>query len=314
MKEDLIIKINGLSDNISLKIVDKIQNIISSFSYLDLRRFNKIIITSYFDRDIEVLTTQKQSIFKNKYKASNDTYALVLTIPKEDSYELLLVIKNQFVKNLLEDSKNIKYKEAFHILNHELAHIHDNNKKIDSFENIMKNNKYKGVDAITYPIVEKCWSEYIANVISSNSAKDTKYPKLMAQSFIKNLEMTSININTQLMAYKINKKREDLLINSIEQIEQLLKQSCYLLGYLDGLDLSLEELDYESDYALEISYFKDIWEVMRYELNSIRQVYPNGFISLNIYKNLSFYIETFFSQMGIVLINDEEGKLIIKIM
>ena len=76
----------------------------------------------------------------------------------------------------------------------------------------------------------------------------------------------------------------------------------------------LYEVITESDYALEISYFKDIWEVMRYELNSIRQVYPNGFISLNIYKNLSFYIETFFSQMGIVLINDEEGKLIIKIM
>lgn len=178
----------------------------------------------------------------------------------------------------------------------------------------MRTSKYQGVDSIIYPLAQLCWSEYIANVISSNSAKNTKYPKLIAQSLMKSLETTNINIRTQLLAYKINKQREDLLQVSIKQIEHLLKQASYLLGYLDGLGLSLEELDYESNYILEVSYFKDIWEVMKYELNTMREVYPNGFINLNIYKNLSFYIESFFNQMGIVLVNNEKNKLIIKVM
>lgn len=314
MKEDLIIKINGLSDELSIKIVEKIQTIISEFSFLDLRRFNKIIITSHFDRDIEVLTSKKENIFKNRYKTSSDTYALVLTIPKDSEYELVLIMKNSFIKDIIKDKNNISYKNAFHILHHELAHIHDNNKKIDSFLPIMKSSKYKGINTITYPIAERCWSEYIANVISSKSAIGTKYPKLIAQSLINTLEKTSIDINTQLLAYKINRQREDLLQDCVIQIEQLLKQSSYLLGYLDGLEISLEELDYELNYVLEISYFKDIWEVMRYELNSMREVYPDGFINLNIYRKLSFYIETFFSQMGIVLTENEKQSLVIKVM
>jgi|GEM_PF-3900229 len=314
MKNDLMIKINGLSDEISLQVVEKMKSLISTFSYLDLRRFSKIIITSYFDRDIEVLTTQKNSVFKNRYKANSNTFALVLTLPKDDGFELVLVMKNEFIKNILKRPQDIEYKEALHILNHELAHIHDNNKKIDNFEKFMKKNSYKGVDSVTYPIAEKCWSEYIANMISSTSAKDTQYPKLIAQNFLKMLEDTSININTQLMAYKINKDREDLLVDCITKLEQLLKQASYLLGYLDGLGITLEELDYEVDYALEISYFKDIWEVMKFELNSMKEVYPDGFINLNIYKKLSFFIETFFCQMGIVLMEDKEKKLIIKIM
>jgi hypothetical protein len=46
----------------------------------------------------------------------------------------------------------------------------------------MQNSKYKGIDSIIFPVAETCWSEYIANYISSNSAIDTKYPSLIAKS------------------------------------------------------------------------------------------------------------------------------------
>jgi hypothetical protein len=75
------------------------------------------------------------------------------------------------------------------------------------------------------------------------------------------------------------------------------------------MEISLEELDAKVEYEIEVSYFKDIWDLLKYEFASIHQVYPHGFINLNIYKNLSYYIKVFYAQMGIKLEEDENNKL-----
>ena len=314
MLNDINIKINGLTDNVSLQIVTVLRDIISDFSSFDFRRLDKVIITSYFERDVETLTSDNNASFKNRYRANQDTYALVLTIPKDDDFELVLVMKSSFITNILANNDNQSFKDAFHILHHELAHIHDNNKKIDVFKDLMKNNVYKGKNSVLFPIAEECWSEYIANYISSNSALETDFPKQIARSLVKKIKNASLNIKTQLLAFKINKKREDLLLNSIDEIKSLLKTTSYLQGYLHGFNMTLEELDYESFYILECSYFKDIWEAMQHEFYSMRELYPNGFINLSIYSDLTFYMEGFFNQIGIVLNTNEEGRLEIKVM
>lgn len=314
MISNLNIKVNGLSDSISLKVVNSLTEIINKFSSLDLRRFSKIIITSHFERDIEVLTSIQKSVFKNRYRANKSTYALVLTIPKDNDFELVLIMRANFIKNILQNHYKQSYKSALHILHHELAHIHDNNKKIDSFKDIMQTSKYKGIDSIIFPVAETCWSEYIANYISSNSALDTKYPSLIAKSLAKQIKQVNQDIKTQILAYKINNSRKDLLDSSIEQIKSLLKNASYLLGYLHGLNITLQELDDEVNYILESSYFVDIWEALQFEFYSLSNVYPDGFININIYRNLAFYIEAFFNQMGIIFYINDKNKLELKVV
>lgn len=306
---NLNIRINGLNDSTSIKVVGAITEIIEEYSYLDFRRFENIIITSNFERDIENLTNNTKTALKNKYISNDDTLAVVLTVPKNDDFELVLVIKSNFITSIIQNHNEQSYKDALHIIHHELAHIHDNNKKIDIFKELMKTSTYKGIDSVIYPIAEECWSEYIANYISSNSAIDTSFPHIMAKNLVTKINETSFNIKTQLMAYQINRRREDLLISSIEQIKSLLKTASYLQGYLHGFEITLEELDYDADYTLECSYFKDIWEAMQYEFTSIRGVYPEGIINLNIYKNLAFYIEGFYNQMGIVFDEEDSGEI-----
>ncbi|WP_072680592.1 hypothetical protein [Arcobacter sp. LA11] len=314
MLKDINIKINGLTEKVSLEVVSALKDIVDNFSSLDFRRLEKIVITSNFERDVESLTSANQTSFKNRYRANQDTYAVVLTIPKKDDFELVLVIKTSFITNILTSHEKQSYKDAFHIIHHELAHIHDNNKKIDIFKDLMKTTKYKGKSSILFPIAEECWSEYIANYISSNSALETQFPKIMAKNLIKKINSASQNIKTQLLAFKINKKRDDLLFSSIEDIKSLLKTAAYLQGYLHGFNMTLEELDYDSDYNLECSYFKDIWEAMQYEFYSMKEIYPDGFINLSIYQDLAFYIDAFFNQMGIVFDMNEKGDLEIKVM
>lgn len=314
MLKDINIKINGLTDKISLEVVSTLRDIINEFSFLDFRRFENIVITSHFERDVESITSKNNTSFKNRYRANHDTYAVVLTIPKKDDFELVLVMKSSFITNILSEHEKQNYKDAFHILHHELAHIHDNNKKIDIFKDLMKTSTYKGKNSILYPIAEECWSEYIANYISSTSALETQFPKIMTKNLIRKINEASQNIKTQLFAFKINKKRKDLLFTSIEEIKSLLKSASYLQGYLHGFNMTLEELDCKSDYTLECSYFKDMWEAMQYEFYTISNVYPDGFVNLTIYQNLVFYIEGFFNQMGIVFISNDEGRLEIKVM
>jgi hypothetical protein len=314
MLKNININIDGLTKEISKDVVNSLESILKEFSFLDFRRFNDIKITPTLEKDVDSLINSNKKLFQNNYNKNENTYAVILTIPKENDFELVLVLKSDFIKNIVQNHDNQEYKDTFHIIHHELAHIHDNNKKIDIFKELMLYSSYKGIDSITYSIAQTCWSEYIANYLSSSSAQDTQYPLMMAKSFAKKIKETKQNIKTELLAYKINKDRDDLLLSSIEQVESLLKSASYLIGYLHGLNLTLAELDERIDYLVDVSYFKDIWQVMHHEFISILNVYPDAIINLSIYKNLTLYIETFYKQMGIEFYLNDKKELRINII
>ncbi len=312
---DLKLQINGIDDHESDTLVNAIIGLLERFNTLDLRRLDSIIVTENFERDIESLTTTKNAHFKNKYINKKKTLAKVLTLPNKNDFKMVLVMNATFAQNLLNHIDNtMPYVDAVHVFHHELGHIHDNNNKIDKFKEQIQHSKYEGKNSILYPIAEVCWSEYIANYISSSSAEESMLPELVATSFELDIREREHNIRTEVMAFKTNKTRTDLLHSMRDDIEALLKTASYVLGYLHGMNKSLEELSYDTDYVLETSYFKDIWEVLNYEFNSMLDVYPNGWVNLNIYKNLAFAIEAFFNQMGIVLLENEKKELYFKVM
>lgn len=313
--KDLKLQINGLDDNTSQSLVKEITALLERFNELDLRRLDSIIVTNHFERDIEKITTSKSAIFKNKYLSLKKTLAKVLTLPTDDDFKFILIMRTSYAKNLLKIDDNLMpYNDAVHVFHHELGHVHDNNNKIDKFKVQMKTSSYKGKNAILYPIAEICWSEYIANFISSQSAEESLMPEIVANSLELAIREKEHNIQTEVMAFKVNKTRVDLLHSIKEDIESLLKTAAYVIGYMHGMNKTLEELSYDTDYVLETSYFKDIWVVLLYELNSMLEVYPNGWEKLSIYQPLAFSIEAFFNQMGVVLLEDENNEVYFKVM
>ncbi len=312
---DLKLQINGIADSDSDTLANTIIELLERFNDLDLRRLDSIIVTQNFERDIESLTTTKNAHFKNRYINKKKTLAKVLTLPFENDFKFVLVMDSSFAQNLLNRVDNtMPYVDAVHVFHHELGHIHDNNNKIDKFKDQMQHSKYEGKNSILYPIAEVCWSEYIANFLSASSAKESMLPELVANSFEVDIKQREQNIKTEVMAFKTNKTRTDLLHSMRDDIENLLKTASYVIGYMHGMNKSLEELSYDTDYVLEASYFKDIWEVLNYEFNSMLDVYPNGWMNLNIYRNLAFAIEAFFNQMGIVLLENEKKEVYFKVM
>ena len=313
--KDLKIQINGLNETDSTILVEEITALLKKFNELDLRRLDSIIITENFERDIEKITSPKSAIFKNRYSSQKQTLAKVLTLPTHDDFKFILIMRASYAINLLKHDDNLSiYRDAVHVFHHELGHIHDNNNKIDKFKDQMKNSSYKGKQSIFYPIAEVCWSEYIANYLSSSSAQESLMPEMVANSLEVAIREKEQRIKTEVMAFKANKTRTDLLHSIKDDIESLLKTACYVIGYMHGMNKTLEELSYDSDYFLECSYFKDIWEVLIYELNSMIDVYPNGWINLNIYQPLAFSIEAFFNQMGVVVLQDDKEEVYFRVM
>jgi HJR/Mrr/RecB family endonuclease len=99
-----------------------------------------------------------------------------------------------------------------------------------------------------------------------------------------------------------------------KDIEELLKTASYVIGYMHGMNKSLEELSYDSNYLVQSSYFYDIWQVLNHELNAMLQLYPDGWMNLNVYQDLAFNIEAFFNQMGVVLLENDKKEVYFKVM
>ena len=313
--DNINLQINGLNQKDAEALVKHITSLLQQFSQLNLERLESILVTQTFEKDIETLTSDNNAIFKNKYLSRRQTLAKVLTLPTKEDFKFVLIMRSSYAKSFLDDKNNtISYKDAVHIFHHELGHIHDNNNKIAVFKEQMKHKRYEGKNAILYPIAEVCWSEYIANFISSSTAQESLMPEMVANALEVDIKEKEQNIKTMVMAFRSNKSRVDLLHSIKNEVESLLKTASYVIGYMHGMQKSLEELSYDSNYFLECSYFKDIWEVLIYELSSIHNVYPDGWMNLNIYQCLAFSIEAFFNQMGVVIMQDEKNEVYFRVM
>ncbi len=292
-------------------LINSLLDIFALFVNLDLRRFSTLIVSDAFDDEIRKITTRSTLVMKNKFLLNNNTHAMVLTLIKDDTYEMVLVLKSCFALNLIRNEKNpIRYKDAIHIVHHEFAHIHDINKKIDAKKDFSSSNSV-GINEIFYPIAELCWSEYIANFISSASATKSAYPLIMAQKLIKLIK----NNNLEILLKESKKDLTDDVLKKIsEEINTLLKTSSYLLGYLHGFKISLDELDPKLAFELENSPFIDTWDILSYEFYAIRKNYPKCFLNDNTYDSLCLAIESAYNKTGILFFEKENKKCEAKVL
>lgn len=309
------IKINGLTEENSRKVVESIINLLEKFYFLDLRRFHDIIICDDVNSEINSILGNEYKFVTNRYNKNSDVYAKVTTVVNENDIKIVLVLNNNFALDLIKQLHcKQEYKNALHVFHHELSHIHDFNKKIDIFEKELRSGYYEGIDKITYPIAEICWSEYIANFLSSSSTVKSSYPSIMANSLSSLVNLTEKSIQTNLMVYKSNRSRVDILEEITAQVEHLFKTASYLLGYIHGLDINLSDISDEALFQVEKSNFAKTWEDMSYELTSIRSVYPHGWEKIKIYENLSLCVLNYFKEFGILIKQDEKKELYISIV
>lgn len=308
MLANIDVHVDGLTEVESLIILENIQKLIKSYFNLDLRRLSKIIVTTDLENEVNRLTNEVDKDFKSTYLTKNRSYAKVVILPNSNDFEMVLVLRNDFVKclNHKHDGESlVLHEDAIHIFHHEMVHIHDNNKKIDAFPQEMRSHSYYGKRKITYPLAMICWSEYICNYISSESAVHSQIPSILFNSLIENIHHLRDNARNEILAFRTNKDINKLTKSLNVQIEALLKNAAYLIGYLQGLNMTIEQLSDHNTLELEKSFFFKTWQQMNAHLHNMRELYPDAWVSVKVFEELAHSFELLYERVGIKLLEDE---------
>jgi len=316
MEPDLQISVKGLSQDLALEVGNTIAAIIKAFrsadGNLDFRRMHRIVVTTDFAGELAELSTKTAS--GNQITHTNEDYAVavakVMIIPDGDKVEICPILSARYAAALVPegsegyDADNFYY--ILHLLHHELCHVHDDNKKIDALHDVMLKHHYKGKDMFIRPLSEICWSEYIANLLSSKTATETNLKDIVT-SFEDAVKRTKNDIDNEILSYRYHGDLDKLLEIFKRHGEFLVKMATYTMGYMDGLRVTLEELSIETAETISGSYFESTWEDMHEALKEMRSVYPKGWKDLSIYNQLSDVLEKYYDKMGLILSTTEDG-------
>lgn len=311
MKSNIDIDVYGLSEITSLLIAENILKIISGFDDLDLRRLHNIIVTDKIDDHF----SKNESAFRD-FK-DNAAFAKVVVYPKDDDLELLIIIRSDFSVNLIEENdnsvNNTVYLNALHILHHELCHVHDYNKRIDiSKKNFLKSYE-NGKNMILYPLAQRCWAEYLANYLSSSSAKKSEMPQKTIKSFITLLSDVKNEIDNQIKYFAKDNNIQSFLYFSKANVENLAKSAAYVLGYMHGMNKSIDNFNPKLKEELENSYFYAIWNYLNDIFFNLRKIYPYKWEDEDVYENLIYGLDNLYSRVGIKLSENENKELFFEV-
>lgn len=249
--------------------------------------------------------------------------AKVMILSHGEDYEIVPVISAHYALALLapedaevDENSEFSPSELFdmilHGLHHEICHVHDDNKTIDAFGNLMLSPYYMGKDVYIYPLAAACWSEYIADFISSSTA-DALSLNLTTNSFGDAIERTKPHIDSEILAYRHHGDLERLLASFQRHGVFLAKSAAYVFGYIDGLNRPLGELSVEASERLSGSYFESTWNAMHEALREMRQHYPNDWQDPSVYDNLATVLERYYVEMGLVLSTTDAGQTYVRV-
>ena len=326
---DIQISVKGLPDNLAdrlggvvLKAAEKLEQVGGG---LDLRRMHRMVVTTDFAGELAELSAAR--VAGNPITYTNEEYGIaiakVLLLPRGEDYEIVPVVNANYVLELLvpegadegaegaaeapQLSETERLDLFLHGLHHELCHVHDDNKRIDAFGTLMLSPYYSGKDAYIRPLAEACWAEYIADFMSSPTA-DAVWLGVMTNSFGNAIERTKRQFNNEILAYRVHHIDLGQLLDSFQRHGVFLaKSAAYILGYVDGLDASLE-LSAETSERLSGSYFESTWDAMHEALREMRQRYPHDWQDLSIYDGLAAALEHYYVEMGLVLPTTDDGQ------
>jgi hypothetical protein len=180
MESDLQITVKGLPEDSANMIGNTVLAVVRTLERadekLDLRRMHRIVVAKDFAGELAELSAATAS--GNPITHTDEEYAVavakVMALPSDEDYEIVPIVSADYAAELtLEDTEGSHselLRMALHGLHHELCHVHDNNKLIDAFGTLLLRHCCSGKDIYIRPLAEACWSEYIADFLSSSTA------------------------------------------------------------------------------------------------------------------------------------------------
>lgn len=263
---------------------------------LDMRRLIRVIITNDFRAEISTFSSERGKAID--FTDRNDALCVgkVLCERAEDDFAITLVLDNRIVAFLLnEDQEACRY--AFHLLHHELCHVHDDNVQMDLLKDVFLTKQWTGVAGYTGPLAELLWSEYFATRTSAGSASPRNVNDQI--DLLRGAVMTiKPTIDQLILSYRYGGTVDLLLEGALPHAKFLLRSAAYILGYLDGPLKSMHDVPHTVSSFIEGSYFQPIWVRLTDELRSLYSAYPN-WNGLGVYDGLTKIVKEYLEVLGL---------------
>lgn len=333
MESDLEVQVKGLSDELAYMLSEGIMKVVSTLEQigegLDLRRMHRIIVAEDFAGELTELSAS--TISGEPITHTDEDYAIgvakVTILPLSEDYEIVPVISANYATALLTPAMDVDedtnadsddelgegtvstssdlFEFVLNGLHHELCHVHDYNKHIDAFGPLIVSYR-EGKDIYIRPLAEACWAEYFADLISSTTVP-LAWLGGMAESFSDAIVRTKPHLDKEILAFRHHGDVGRLVDEFQRHAGFLVKSAAYILGYVDGLNMSLDEISAETSEHLVGSYFEPTWNAMHKALQEMYQPYPDAWRDPSVYDGLAAVIDRYYVDMGMILSTTSEG-------
>jgi len=242
---------------------------------LELSTLERIIISENFTKDVKEVQLEYQMISMGHTNKGEVSAAAIVLFGKENNILKHTIILNDNIAVPFVTGKYIQ--DAFHLLHHELYHVHDQNlrHKIE-----FDNSNFDQLDNIIYQISASIWSEYFALRSASKSHPGIEGLEEMDSHdfYFSTLKKLIISCESSIIEaisnYRFDADIENLLNIFSSETSLLLKISATTMGYIDGLSLSKHKVNSVIENHIRNTYLKDTWNEQRKILNELFEIFP----------------------------------------
>jgi len=298
---DAQVIVNGLDTEEGKMIADVIATIIQVVKEqpLDLSKLKKIVVTKELEKELK-------AIWGSDQKEVNRV-AQVIGVPTEDDFSVLVYLSAEAVRPLGTLNKE-SMRPVIHLVHRELGHVHNVTQKFRMFGDEALTKHPEGRMFYLAPVAKRLWDAYIATRLSAPSS-DLEKIRHKIQNFPKLIDENRQRVAVAIASYRRHGDLRQLLEAVFPDVQNLLISAADILGYLDGLGVSLEEIDLDATKHVSENYFAHTYDSLKETLHRMYERYPE-WTGMEVYDELIAILEWFLLQMGIGFNDGDEGTYI----
>ncbi len=320
VEADFVVSVSGLDEVTANSVGGAVYATASQLEAscgLDLRRLHRVIVAADYGTALQELSSLTISGRPIEYTSEEYArgFAKVLTLPNSGHTEVVVVLDatiGALLATISDDPASEEFKLGLHLLHHELCHVCDANSKLDAFEAEMFIPRGDRRYAVVQPLGLSCWDEYSANRQSVVTAQEDSL-SMMAGNLEDAIIRTKPLVDDCILEYRSHADLDRLMSEFGRHGGFLLRSAAYVLGYMDGLSATLEQLAPDTHRVLTGSYFEPVFLRLAEALRDVDALPRTGWDSLDMFDVLGDVVDEYWSAMGLELNLLDDGSLYVDI-
>lgn len=272
---------------------------------MDLSSLSRVWVS--YDYENTLMSLNRGDEIQTKLTPTQDDVAVGIAMTPailEAGAVKCVMVFNAHYLNVLTQSDNQEiqplYKQMLYFVAHECAHAHDVGMKVRSLPDSWLNLNQGSYDETLFRAAEGSWSEYIASRLSAFMS----YPELTSDyetTFCDQVEKGLPAIRTSIRQYRMHGDLTRVLSECSYVVKKLLLYAGYLLGQLDGCDMSFGDSAAKTA-SLLVSYpeLQRIVEQTHHELQALYAIYDH-WTDLDVFAPLKKLVLELYAWVGLEL-------------